>query len=285
VGRQPKIPTPPAESRIEPPPGAFDLPLAEAPFAFVDLEMTGLDPATDRVCEACIVRTVGRADVAELDSLVLPELGATGNVAIHGLGPEALEGAPSFAALAPRIEALLDGAILVAHAADHDVAFLRAELGRTGRAAHLAGVLDTLSLSRRAFALSSHRLSSLTAHLGISHSRAHRAGDDARATRELFWKVADVLAARTPRDLFHVRVGERHARPEVIEAAIHAVDAGVPVTVRYRPSKKGPQDVAMVLTDVRTDVDPPRVLGYLHPGRGRKELRADRILAILSRPP
>ncbi len=31
---------------------------------------------------------------------------------------------------------------------------------------------------------------------------------------------------------------------------------------------------------VRTDLDPPRVLGYLLPSRSRRELRADRILAI-----
>jgi DNA polymerase-3 subunit epsilon len=36
----------------------------------------------------------------------------------------------------------------------------------------------------------------------------------------------------------------------------------------------------MRITDVRTDLDPPRVLGYLLPSRSRRELRADRILAI-----
>jgi DNA polymerase-3 subunit epsilon len=36
----------------------------------------------------------------------------------------------------------------------------------------------------------------------------------------------------------------------------------------------------MVLTLVRSDLDPPRVMGYQLPGRGRRELRADRILRV-----
>ncbi|MBV9948547.1 MAG: hypothetical protein JOZ69_16980, partial [Myxococcales bacterium] len=43
-----------------PPPGPpWDLPVTEAPLAFVDLEMTGLDVARDRVVEICAERVVG----------------------------------------------------------------------------------------------------------------------------------------------------------------------------------------------------------------------------------
>jgi DNA polymerase-3 subunit epsilon len=36
----------------------------------------------------------------------------------------------------------------------------------------------------------------------------------------------------------------------------------------------------MILTEVRTDLDLPKVIGYQLPGRGRLELRADRILRV-----
>ena len=36
----------------------------------------------------------------------------------------------------------------------------------------------------------------------------------------------------------------------------------------------------MVFTELRTDLDPPRVIGYQLPGRGRRELRTDRILTV-----
>ena len=36
----------------------------------------------------------------------------------------------------------------------------------------------------------------------------------------------------------------------------------------------------MVLVEIAVGLDPPRVIGYQLPGRGRRELRADRILRI-----
>lgn len=36
----------------------------------------------------------------------------------------------------------------------------------------------------------------------------------------------------------------------------------------------------MVLVEIVAGLDPPRVIGYQLPGRGRRELRADRILRI-----
>ena len=67
-------------------------------------------------------------------------------------------------------------------------------------------------------------------------------------------------------------------------SATRAVEDASDVIVRYRPAHRGPEDLVMRLTAVRTDLDPPRVLGYLLASRGRRELRADRILAILPVP-
>jgi DNA polymerase-3 subunit epsilon len=265
----------------EPPAGPpWDLPLDEAPFAFVDLEMTGLDPENDRVCEACVVRTRGERVERTVETLVRPDVPMGRGVLVHGIGDDLLAAAPPFADVAGALCEALDGAILVAHAAEHDVAFLTAELGRAGRTLPIVGVLDTLPLARRCFSRTSHRLGALCESLGISLPNAHRAGDDARATMALFFKIAAVLAAAAPRDLWHVRIGERHARPEIVERAILAVEAAAPVAVRYRPSKRAPLELVMVLTDVRTDVDPPRIHGYDAKGRSRRELRADRVLAI-----
>jgi DNA polymerase-3 subunit epsilon len=265
----------------EPPPGPpWDLPIDEATFAFVDLEMTGLDAEKDRVCEACVIRAVGTKDLATLETLVMPDARVGGNAKVHGLDLAALEGAPSFREIAPRVAELLDGAIVVAHGVTYDLQFLEAELGRAGVAMTNAGSLDTLTLSRRAFQMESHRLSSLATALGITLDRPHRAGDDARATKALFFRAVAILSPTTPRDLWHVRIGEKHARPEVLAHAVQAAEENAEVIVRYRPSRRPPEELRMVITEVRTDLDPPRVLGYLLPGRGRKELRADRILAL-----
>jgi DNA polymerase III subunit epsilon len=98
--------------------------------------------------------------------------------------------------------------------------------------------------------------------------------------RQVFQRILGVLAPRTPRDLWHVRIGQRHARPAIVEAAMAAAESGAIMRVRYRPAHRAPEELAFRVTGVRTDLDPPRVLGYLLPSRSRRELRADRILAI-----
>jgi DNA polymerase-3 subunit epsilon len=265
----------------EPPPGSpWDDPIGAAPLCFVDLEMTGLRAADDRVVEVCVERVRGGVVEAMVCSLVRPDGGVFGNAHIHGIEAAEVEGAPAFADLAPEIEAVLKGGILVAHAAAWDVAFLEAELARAGRPRAFTHYLDTLALSRRAFAFPSHRLAALCQELGIARARAHRAADDVAALRAVFTRVAEALAPSTPRDLWHVRVGQRHTRPQILAGALAALEAEVPVTVRYRPAHRAPEALLFQITGVRTDLDPPRVLGYLLPSRSRRELRADRILAI-----
>src|SRR5436305_940206 len=99
---------PPGDPASGPP---WDSPIAEAPLAFIDLEMTGLRPETDRVIEVCIERVRGGVVEDALETLVRPESGEHGNVHVHGITEEELASAPSFAAIADRVEALLDGAI------------------------------------------------------------------------------------------------------------------------------------------------------------------------------
>jgi DNA polymerase-3 subunit epsilon len=265
----------------DPPAGApWDSAISEAPLAFVDLEMTGLDPDKDRVLEVCIERVVGGKTVDRLETLVRPDDGALGNEAVHGIDAAAVTGAPPFSEIAARVVEILAGAVLVAHAAPYDVAFLTAELGRLGTPIDLGYHLDTLTLSRRVFGFPSHALGALAKSLQIDPGRAHRAGDDVRVLRGVFEVLLRELVPVTPRDLWHVKIGRRHARPALLAALAAHVGSPDPVRVRYRPSGKRPVEMSLVIKEVRTDLDPPRVLGYLLPGRGRRELRADRILAV-----
>ncbi len=259
------------------------------PWAFLDLEMTGLDPSRDRVLEICVERVRGTdptaAPEAVVETLVLPDggfLAGHGNVHIHGIDAEALRGAPSFGAIADQVSTLLDGAVVVAHAAEWDVAFLQMELERAGRPspASLAHPVDTLILARRAFAFQSYSLKNLSASLGVEHGQAHRAGPDVRAMRSIFQRCVAELAPVSARDLWEVRVAARRARAAIVAACEEALSHENAVLLTYRPSKRKPEPLLMVLTEIRADLDPPRVIGYLLPGRGRRELRADRILRV-----
>lgn len=273
--------------RAGPPPGPpWDSPLEEATLAFIDLEMTGLDPRKDRIVEVCIERVRGLIVEERLDSLVYVGKGPVGNAHIHGIDENAIASAPPFDDLADRILALLDGAVLVAHAAPWDIAFLEAELARCHKARRIPYFIDTLTLSRRVFALKSHSLEALVEALNIPRDRAHRAGDDVRALRRVFEEVKERLKPKTARDLWFVRIGERIARPEIVAACVLAAEGAKPVILSFRPSRKPATTFEACITEVRTDLDPPRVMGYALPGRGRFDLRADRILSVsVSTPP
>ncbi len=260
--------------------GAWDEPLSKAPLVFLDLEMTGLRVGSDRVIEICACRTRNGQIEAQISSLIKPDCGSHGNSDVHGITPSDLEHAPLFADLAHQIEELIAGSVIVAHAAWWDISFLEAELARIGRPKRIPHFLDTLTLSRRAFAFSNHSLSALCSELKISRSREHRAADDVEALMALWTHLLTVLRPHTPRDLWHIRIGQRHARPGIVAAAVKAAENSSFVNIRYRPARRPPEDYQMRITSVRTDLDPPRVLGYLLPSRSRRDLRSDRILAI-----
>jgi DNA polymerase-3 subunit epsilon len=266
---------------VPPPPGPpWDRPISEAPLAFVDLEMTGLDIARDRVVEICVERTVGQERVAIVQSLVNPGERVGGAAHVHGIDAAAVAGAPSFEQIAGSILDTLRGAVLVAHAAAWDVAFLAAECKRANLALEVDHWLDTLVLARRAFAFPSYSLGALCREFGIDPGRAHRADSDVAAMRAVFARCVEVLAPTSPRDLWDVRVGERRARPTIVNSCEAAVKHGLPVVVTYRAARRPPESFTMVLLEVRSDLDPPGVVGYQLPGRGRRQLRADRILRV-----
>jgi len=261
-----------------PPPegGAWDLPLADTPLAFLDLEMTGLRLGEDRVVEVCVERVRGEVVETRVDRIVDPGE-RRGAEHVHGLGDAALLGAPTFGAIAEEVSAAIEGAIVVAHGAAWDLAFLGDELTRVGLGERAPiHAIDTLVLCRRAFHLPSYALQKVAASLGIVVERAHRARDDVNTLRGVFSRVIRELAPTTARDLWDVRVGERLPRTTLVAALSDALVAGAPIDVIYRPAHRGPERLTIVLTALV----PPHAIGYLLPGRGRRELRIDRILRL-----
>jgi DNA polymerase-3 subunit epsilon len=266
---------------VNPPPGPpWDVPVERAPLAFVDLEMTGLDPARERVVEIFVERVIGGQRVSVLHTLLDPGERIGGAAHVHGLDVAQLSGAPQFQSIAQQVVATLEGAILVAHGAKWDVRFLLAESSRCGVDLRIDYWIDTLALARRVFAFHTFSLDALCTALGIERGQAHRAESDVRATRALFDRCVAMLAPVSARDLWEVRVGERRARRAVVDACSAAAARGAPVTVLYRPARRSPETLSMVLLEVRSDLDPPRIVGYQLPGRGRRQLRADRILRV-----
>lgn len=270
----------------EPPSGPpWDLPLAEAPLAFIDLEMTGLDVERDRVVQVCVERVVGGEVRAALCRIVDPTVPLGNSTRFHGIGPDEIATAEPFSSVADEVLSLLDGACLVAHGAKWDVGFLSAELTRLGRTWHCPHFLDTLALARRQVDAPRHGLIPLAAHLGIDNPRPHRADNDVRVTRDLFAHLEGLFrqtrgdARATLRDLWRLSAGRRVVEPAMLAEVKEAVASEGRAEVLYRSAnRRAPQRFTFRATRLRSDLDPPVVLGYLQRTRGRRELRLDRIL-------
>lgn len=162
-----------------------------------DLETTGLSPRSDRIIEIGAVRfTAGGRVLDRLDVLVDP--GAPLPVAIQrltGLGDDDLRGGPPPEEAVALLAEFAHGAHLVAHGAGFDIAHCAAVLPDVFQR---RPCLDTLELARILLpAAGSHSLPLLAASLEIEHTRPHRAGSDADATRGVLLALVEA-AERLP---------------------------------------------------------------------------------------
>ena len=102
------------------------------------------------------------------------------NIGIHGIRPEDVEDAPTFAEIWPELREHLAGKIVVAHNAPFDMGVLKASLLANHLAAPAFSACCTVRIARKIWPdLADHKLNTVGAHLKINF-RHHRALDDAR---------------------------------------------------------------------------------------------------------
>jgi DNA polymerase-3 subunit epsilon len=188
------------------PPGAGLL-LEEATYVVVDLETTGLRPGSSGICEIGAVRVRGFEIEAEFETLVNPGLRiAPGASAVTGLRDSQLHGAPRPAEAVQRFLDFAGDAVLAAHNARFDLAFLDRETERLTGSRIAAPVVDTVLLARTLLAgrVAGFSLGQLAWFLATDERPCHRALPDAKATAELLLALiglAQERGARTVADL------------------------------------------------------------------------------------
>jgi len=164
----------------------------------IDLETTGLRPDQDAIIEIGAVKFVGDQVIETFQSFVAPHAQLPFRIQrLTGIQPAQLHGAPTLAALLPRVRAFLGDAPLVGHSVQFDAAFLR----RAGLARRNP-LIDTYELATLLLpGLSSYTLATVGAALAIPASTYHRALADAQLAREVFQTLCARLVDLDPSTL------------------------------------------------------------------------------------
>ncbi|MFY0680156.1 MAG: 3'-5' exonuclease [Thalassovita sp.] len=177
------------------------LPLSELTYVVFDTETTGLLPHKDEVVQIGAVRVVRGTIVPgeEIDRLVNPKIPIpAASTRVHRISDAMVANADQIDQVLPSFHNFAKDAVIVAHNAPFDMAFMH----RYGKRQNLDWphpVVDTVLLSAVVFGASeTHTLDALCQRLGVTIPLAqrHTAMGDARATAEVLCRMIPMLEAR-----------------------------------------------------------------------------------------
>ncbi|WP_027244118.1 3'-5' exonuclease [Leisingera daeponensis] len=175
--------------------------LSNLSYVVFDTETTGLLPHKDEIVQIGALRVVRNRIVAgeQFGTLVDPGTPIpAASTKVHGISDAMVQGAPDIGKAARAFHRFASDAVIVAHNAPFDMAFLRRHAKRAG-VSWDQPVLDTVLLSAVLFGASqSHTLDALCERLEVTIPPAlrHTAMGDAQATAEVFCKMLPMLEAR-----------------------------------------------------------------------------------------
>jgi len=213
---------------------SWRVPLDQAPFVVVDLETTGGRVAPGSIIEIGAYRMRGRRILESFQSLIRPRSIVPRFITqLTSITNEMLVDAPPIETVLPAFREFIDGAVVVAHNAQFDRAFLDFEFRRLFGIGLLNPVLCTVRMVRRLLpSLKRRRLDLLAEHFGLSTEGRHRGLGDARMAAELFSIMLEIVERmgldRLDRLIDHHGRGaagrrlERHVPPEAIAATPRA---------------------------------------------------------------
>jgi DNA polymerase-3 subunit epsilon len=159
-------------------------------YTVVDIETTGNGIHGNRITEIALFNLDGDTITDSFSSLVNPQCAIPPFITgLTGITTAMVRQAPLFSELAPRIAAMTEGRVFIAHSVNFDYPIVQQEFRRAGIPFDRKK-LCTVRLSRKVFpGLASYSLGKLCSSLGIPLENRHRAEGDARATALLLRKI------------------------------------------------------------------------------------------------
>lgn len=224
--------------------------------AVLDLETTGLLPSVDRVVEVGVVLLDERGEVEEEFCTLINPGRDIGPTSVHGIRAGDVLDAPSFSDVAPYLDHLLSGRLVVAHNALFDLRFLAREFARAGRPVPLSPTLCTMRMAPLVFGHGTRSLQAMCDFMSIPFDHPHAALADARVTAELLTRMLTMLEGQSLAGagmtvLFGPDGAYRSFEPLVDHHWLRLLDDAVATRPRCAPCPPGrtvPRDMAQALS-------------------------------------
>lgn len=164
-------------------------------FCVIDLETTGGNPETEKIIEIGMVKIENRKIVEERSFLINPQKDIPDFVQkLTGIRKADVEHAPKIEEVITEIIEFIGETILVAHNTSFDIPFLNGVLKKLQLPSMDNKVICTNIMTKYLIPdIMSSNLQYMSQIFNISHSQAHRAIEDARATGLLLLKYLEMF--------------------------------------------------------------------------------------------
>lgn len=164
-------------------------------FCVIDLETTGGNPETEKIIEIGMIKIENRKIVEERSFLINPQKDIPDFVQkLTGIRKADVEHAPKIEEVITEIVEFIGDTILVAHNTSFDIPFLNGVLKKLQLPTMDNKVICTNIMTKYLIPdIMSSNLQYMSQIFNISHSNAHRAIEDARATGMLLLKYLEMF--------------------------------------------------------------------------------------------
>lgn len=261
--------------------------ISNAPFAFLDIETTGLSPwFGDRICQIAIVLTEGKRIKQTFDLLINPEQTLSpAALHINRLDENELKNSPRFPLVANQIENILKDAVVVCHNSKFDIQFLDNEYRKLNRNIEIPNLIDTLLIAREFYQLPSYSLSALAKEFNITtNMQGSHALADAITMKNLFFAMMDSLKSINKSLDDFIGIYNSPAWPQegvyLPTELSEAINSGKKLFIKYADKDGETSQRWITPKDVIGLADYIYLQAYCHTREAERTFRLDRILDV-----
>jgi DNA polymerase-3 subunit alpha (Gram-positive type) len=181
-------------------------------YVIFDIETTGLDPAKNEITEIGALKIKGAELENVFSHLIRPGHPIPKEITrLTGIDDELVKDSPAVSEVIPKFIEFIGDSALVAHNAEFDFTFVKAQLQKLSLKEINNSVICTVKIARYLLPqLQNHKLHTVASHFGLRVQNRHRAIGDVELTFQIWVKFLSMLKEKgvmSKRDLDSLLAG------------------------------------------------------------------------------